>query len=105
MAILQFPPESFLELGLTSKGFSTRSINRTWESINVDRYQAFYYATPEVSSLIFKDLQSTDIPGAKINKPNPHHMLVGLNFLKEYPTKFGLAAFLDSTETMSREFA
>ena len=98
MAVLHFPPESFLELGLNAKGFSAETIKRTGHKTNLERCQAFYYATPEVSTKMFDDLQTTDDVQARIKKPNPHHFLLALNFLKEYPTKYGLAAFLDSTE-------
>ena len=58
--IVQFPPESFLELGLNLKGFSSDAINRTGDATNIDRFQAFCCCTPQVASEIFEDLQSTD---------------------------------------------
>jgi hypothetical protein len=44
------------------------------------------------------DIQDPDLDDARISNPNPRHLLSALYYLKKYPTKHDLAAFLDSTE-------
>ena len=89
---LAFSQDDFLKLGLTHLGFSERTINNTCNMTNVDRFRDGFYADPTTCQAIFYDIQES---GARAN---PKHLLLALYYLKRYPSKHGLAAFLDETE-------
>jgi hypothetical protein len=46
----------------------------------------------------FDDIQDEDLRESIISKPDPLYLLLVLFYLKKYPAKHALAAFLDSTE-------
>jgi hypothetical protein len=54
--------------------------------------------SPQTAENIFADIQDKDLGESRIPKPDPIYLLLGLFYLKKYPTKHALAAFLDITE-------
>ena len=103
--VVVFTAEDFLYLGLTNKGFSEATVRRTGKTTNEERFRAFYYCAPETCEYIFQDLQVTEDLDAQVSNPDASQFLLGLNYLKEYPTKYGLAAYLDSTEKTALKWA
>ena len=57
------------------------------------RFKSHFYLTPFVCALLFLYLQRTDNHATAVEQANPIHLLLGLLYLKEYPTKHGLACF------------
>ena len=92
MAPVPFSAANFLHLGLLSMGFSEKTIERTGLTTNTERFRDYYYVHPDTCEIMFHDMQLT---GAQLA---PKRFLMALYYLKKYPTKHGLAAFLDETE-------
>ena len=87
MVLLAFSEEDFLNLGLKLAGNCDRTIERTCYKTKLARFEAKYYACPATCCAILWDLQTTDVADAQVDNPNPRHLLIALNFLKEYPTE------------------
>ena len=103
--ILSFTEMEFLLIGLGLAGHSERTINRSKYSTNLSRFEAKYYASPSTCCEIFIDLQLTDIEEAKVTKPKPKHLLLALNYLKEYPLERNLAGTFGCTEKTASKWA
>ena len=84
-------------LGLQLCGFSYRAIEKNCYATNLSRFKDYYYATPETCSKVYEDIQSIECK-AKVSKPDPKYLLLGLFYLKKYPTKHDMAGFLDGCE-------
>ena len=58
---------------------------------NLRRFKSFYGSHPVVYAQIFEDLQTTDIPEARIITTKPgvtlDNFLLAIHFLKVYPTR------------------
>jgi hypothetical protein len=98
MALLSFSTKDFLFLGLELAGFSAYTIGRNEKKMNLERFKDSFYASPQTVENIFADIQDEDLGESRISKPKPIYLLLALFYLKKYPTKHALAAFLDSTE-------
>ena len=92
--IIDYQAADFLHLGLCMAGFDDVTVTNTCYKTNLERFKSFFYASPQVCERIFEDLQTHGI----VNKPMPKFLLLALNYLKEYKTKHGLAAFVKLTE-------
>ena len=88
----RYSDTSFLTLGLSLIGFSQKTIARTCRKTNIERFKDSFYASPKTCEQIFDDIHQ---PGETLN---PKYFLLSLYYLKKYPTKHGLAAFLDTTQ-------
>lgn len=95
---IRFTSKEFNQLGLELAGFSPEMIGRNARRMNLEQFKDFFYASPKTVESLFQDIQHPDLGAARIAKPNPKYLLLALYYLKKYPTKSGLAAFLDSTE-------
>ena len=84
-------------LGLNLAGWSNQTTERNCQNTNMERFTDKYYVTPEVCEQLFKDIQRDDNIH-KIKKPNPKCLLLALFYLKKYPTKRDMGAFLDMSE-------
>ena len=105
MVLLRFTSKDFLFLGLDLAGFSSYTIQRNATKMNLERFKDSFYASPQTSKNIFVDIQDEDLGESRISKPNPIYLLLALFYLKKYPTKHALAAFLDSTEKTGLDWA
>ena len=85
-------------MGLELAGFSNYTIQRNEKKRNLERFKDSFYASHQTAEHIFSDIQDEDLGESRIVKPNPIYLLLALFYLKKYPTKHALAAFLDSTE-------
>ena len=84
-------------LGLQLSGYSYRTIEKNCYATNLSRFKDSYYVTPDTCEKIFEDIQADDCK-AKVAKPCPRYLLLGLYYLKKYPTKHQMAAFMDASE-------
>ncbi len=91
MVLLRFSSKEFLFLGLELAGF-------TGYTMNLPRFKDIFYASPQTAENIFVNIQDEDLGESRISKPDPIYLLLALFYLKKYPTKHDLAAFIDSTE-------
>jgi hypothetical protein len=98
MVLFRFTHNEFLFLGLKLSGFSIHTIGCTGDGTNRERFKDHFYASPRTVAQILTDIQDPDLDDAQISNPNPRHLLSALYYLKKYPTKHELAAFLDITE-------
>lgn len=98
MAIICYTHADFLLKGLELAGFSEQSIKRNKAATNLFRYVDKYYATPQVSATIFRDIQMDDIGENKIENARPEYLLLAFYYLKKYPTKYEMAGYLDVCE-------
>jgi hypothetical protein len=96
--LVRFSTKEFLFLGLELAGFSGYTIRRNEKKMNLERFKDSFYASPQTAEDIFADIQGEDLGENRVAKPNPIYLLLALFYLKKYPTKHALAAFLDSTE-------
>jgi hypothetical protein len=95
MVLVCFSRQEFALLGLKLAGFNVQTNECTCDSTNHERFKDKFYASPKTVNNIFHYIQSPDLGDAQIANPR---LSVPLYFLKQYPTKHGLASFLDSTE-------
>jgi hypothetical protein len=98
MVLLRFSSKEFVFFRLELAGFSGCTIRHNKKKMNRERFKDSFYASPQIVENIFDDIQDEDLGESRISKPNPLYLLLGLFYLKKYPTKHALAAFLDSTE-------
>ena len=102
--LLYYKENDFLKLGLTIAGYTPRSIARTLTAANRQRFEAKFYACPETCRDIFWDLQVTDLDDAGVDKPNPTHLLMTLNYLKEYPIQKNFAGTFHCSVVTARKW-
>ena len=81
-------------------GFGDETIENTNEATSISRFRDHYYADPRTVELVYLDLSEDDDDNV-----NPKHLLLSFYYLKRYPTKHGLAAFLDETEKTGLKWA
>jgi hypothetical protein len=101
MVLLNFTSDNFFFLGLKFAGFSVSTVERTGKGTSTERFKDKYYACPRTVEQILAHIQDPGLGEAQIENPKPRHLLLTLYYLKKYPTKHDLAAFLDSTEKTS----
>ena len=85
MVLLTFKPDDFLLMGLTLAGFQQTTIEKSCYATNLARFTSRYYLEPTTVALLFGELQTTEIPEAKLDKADPKYLLLALNYLKDYP--------------------
>ena len=96
---MKYSPAEILERGLKLCGFSDKTIARNGVSINEARFKDKYYVTPTTCTQIFQDMQKYGFDRDEENKKiKPDYLLLALFYLKKYPTKHDMAAFLDCSE-------
>ena len=98
-----FEEEDILHLGLMCAGHPKQSITRCCQKTNIRRFEARYYACPQTVCAILHDLSVTDIAAAHVAKPNPKHLFMALNWLKEYPIEENHAATFKCTEKTAKK--
>ena len=103
--IIHFTNEEFILLGLQLAGFSVTRIGSTGAATNNERFKSFFGISATTCSILFEDFQTTDVDDAKIKNPVPKKLLTALIYLKEYRTKYSLAAFADVTEKVALQWA
>ena len=91
-----------LRLGLEAIGYNDRRQDRAQYSTNVRRFRSAFGAGPLAISVIFRDLQTTSIPEARIDRPIASHLLVAMNWLTVYDNKDNMAGTFRCCENTLR---
>jgi hypothetical protein len=99
--VLTINPADWLELGLEFVGFdkSRQKCHKT----NRERFATHFGASPETHSLIFRDLQTKDIPEAGTPNPDPLSLLLATHWLKTYPKEAQSAGTFNVDEKTGRK--
>lgn len=86
--IKQLPIETVIPLGLGLVGWDNSKINKANDATNMERWKSMFVPTPQVCSICFHDLQTTEIVEGKITnvKISVVDFLMTLNWLSNYPT-------------------
>jgi hypothetical protein len=99
--VVTIDPTDWCELGLEFVGFDTR--RQKCHKTNLERFVTHFGASPETHSLIFSDLQRTDIPEARILKPDPLSLPIETHWLKTYPKEAQIAGTFKVDEKTVRK--
>jgi hypothetical protein len=92
-----------LQYGLEIVGFDVARQRRTRAADNIERFRAAYGVGPGACSAVYKDLQTTLVPDARINRPNIFFFLVSLNWLSTYKKEAEMAGFFHSDDKTLRK--
>jgi len=93
MPLIALTPSQLLRYGLETVGFDVARQRRTRAATNIERFRAAYGVGPGACSAVYRDLQTTAIPAARIDKPNSFYFLVALNWLATYKKEAEMAGF------------
>jgi hypothetical protein len=99
--------DEFLRKGLQLAGFDWYRQTKVSKLTNIQRFKAYYGSNPVVYATIWEDLQLTMIPEARINTndTDADSFLMGIYFLKSYPTETQLAGIFKVCERTGRKWA
>ena len=100
--IVTINPADWCELGLQLVGFDKS--RQTCYRTNLERFVTHFGASPETHSLIFNDLQTTDIPEARTPNPDPLSLLIATHWLKTYPKEALIAGTFKVDEKTARKY-
>jgi hypothetical protein len=93
--------------GLALVGFSATRFEKVSRAANLARFRAHYGSNPIVYAQIWEDLQTTEIPEARIDNVTALDLvffLMTINFLKCYTTEAQLAATFQVCERTARKW-
>jgi hypothetical protein len=82
-----------LQFGLELVGFDVARQRRTRAATNIERFRAAYGVGPGACSAVYRDVQRTSIPDARIDRPSSFYFLVSLNWLSTYKKEAEMAGF------------
>ena len=88
--LYEISEDEFLSIGLQAANIS--GFARVKKATNIERFASYYGTSPKVCAKIWVDLQELD-DGISQNE-NPKQFLLGLRFLKQYPTEHELCSQL-----------
>jgi len=103
MTIRNFSCAQFFQFGLEVVGFDVGRQRRTCMATNMERFRAAFGVGPGVCAAVFRDLQTTEIPSARVDKPNSFYFLVALNWLAICNKEMVMAGFFKTDEKTLRE--
>ncbi|GAX17651.1 hypothetical protein FisN_UnNu085 [Fistulifera solaris] len=88
MAFLFTPKEMMVKGLLLIPSYDVSRIKKLCQNTKLKDFKHWYGATPEVSSAIWKDLQTCDNVSNRINprKARVEYFFMSLHFLRKYPT-------------------
>jgi hypothetical protein len=93
--------------GLAVAGFDVKHQERVGDKRNKQRFVENFGSTPAVCTVIWHDLQSTDIPSARINPRSVKQVkkfLVAMYYLYNYPKEKNIPGTLKICEPRERFF-
>jgi hypothetical protein len=93
----------FLQFGLEHVGFDVARQRRTRAATNIKRFRAAYGVGPGACSAVYRDLQTTSVPDARINRPSSFFFLVALNWLSTYKKEAEMAGFFHCDDKTLRK--
>ena len=107
MVLVILTADQILRTGLLVVGFSDRRIQNVERAKSLERFRTAYGSNPIVYAQIWEDLQTTEIPEARIDKKTMdlNYFLMWLRFLKRYPTECELAGTFKICEKTARTWA
>lgn len=99
-------PDEILEIGLELVGFDERRRRNATKLTNMNRFKTFYGSLSIVYACIWEDLQTTEIPEARIdnNKMDVTRFLMAIHFLRIYPTETERSGLFKICEKSAREW-
>ena len=100
--VVTINPADWCELGLQLVGFDKS--RQTCYRTNLERFVTHFGASPETHSLIFNDLQTTDIPEARAPNPDPLALLIATHWLKTYPKEAQIAGTFKVDKKTARKY-
>jgi hypothetical protein len=92
-----------LQFGLERVGFDVARQRRTRAATNIQRFRAAYGVGPGACSAVYRDLQTTSNPDARINRPSSFLFLVALNWLSTYKKEAEMAGLFRCDDKTLRE--
>jgi len=100
--VVKVTASQFLSFGLETVGFKADRNDRTCLKTKMNRFRGSFGCGPAACSAVFQDLQTTDNPDARINKPNSFYFLVAINWLATYKKECEMAGFFDTDDKTLR---
>lgn len=102
MVLIKITPSDFLQLGLSSAGFSDDRQKNVGAVTNMKRFRASYGLSPDSCASIFHDLQVAENDVTIMKKPQPFYFLMTLHWLWFYKTEVALAGLFNRKESTVR---
>lgn len=99
--------KQMMHIGLTILKFSIRKIQRAKHRTNRKRFTSHYGCSPRVASMIYEDLQRTQVAAARVSGKQQlkvRHFLMALHMLKVYPTEIQREAIFDLSPSYARKW-
>ena len=98
-------PREMKYFGLKLVNYTSKTIRRSSDSTNIRRFVSHFGSTPMVLSIIYADLQTTQIASARVtgDKMNLRHFLIAMHALKRYPTEEERQAIFDISPHHGRD--
>jgi len=93
MALIDLTSEELLKIGLEYIGHHQK--RQKSNKVDTRRFHAAYKVCPETVRDVLNDLQTTDIPAARIDRPNLKYVFLSLSWMKTYDTGDNLAGHWD----------
>ena len=100
-----YTPDELMTLGLRLINYTEQKLQRANLKTNQKRFKDHFGSTPYVCTLIWEDLQTTEIPEARVEKKdlNIQHFLMSMHFLKLYPKEYEQELTFNVSEKYGRE--
>ena len=86
--VVTYTSHEIMRLGLNWTGYDRYRQGRVQHATNIARFQSHYGSTPVVCAQIWEDLQTTEIPEARVERKHLDlkYFLCAMNFLFRYET-------------------
>ena len=104
MVLTNIQPSVIIRRGLDLVGFTAARQRRTKLSTNVDRFRSSFGAGPRACAKIFRDLQTTNIADARIERPNLIYFLIAINWLATYKKEAEMAGYFQLDDKTLRKY-
>jgi hypothetical protein len=108
MVVFILTPDEILQKGLHLVGFDDRRQQNVSRKTNLSRFKVHFGSLPVVYAQIWEDLQTTDVPEARIDTKkdlNVDNFLAAVNFLKSYRTEVERSGTFGVCDTTARKWA
>lgn len=107
LALLDIRTEDqILVIGLGYLNYSEHQVWKVKRETSNDRFRSAYGANPHVYAKLWEDLQSTDIPGARLDagERNIKYFFMTLHFLTKYDTEYDSEAIFQMSDNYVRRY-
>lgn len=96
-------PEQVTGFGLQLVGVSDNRLDRLGDDTQLDLFNVHFGIDPSTFILVWEDMMHVSVP-SKNRRMFPYHFLLGLHFLKCYPTEKEIAARFDLSVRSVRDW-